>query len=397
MVNPPIVPRGLYRTGDSNDAEVCVDFGNGQKILSYYSYWNASYLPYFSDLPEKNDYLKYKNVHVFKYNDILDYYNYIDMAKKSIIKAKKDLDERGPFLERLRDLDYDDYLSAVDVDVFEHRLKLRVDEYNTLKRYLNTHWNYAVFPNSDWKEGIYYVDPAEAKNLAIETLYIPEGGTLCPKAGVTEINWAVKNLKFGHNSTFDLSAPDVEPITPGDWSDLPPAPEGLPGLPGREGVKGRPGTPGVSLTLRGVENIGGGSLWIKTDGRPGGPGGRGGNGQAGGERERKLWGRRAQSGGQGGKGGQGGDGGWTSSINISFRTGDNPFRLLSEVTNPGTSNRPDIKESLIRIYGAPGRGGSGGSGGEPGKGSSTNIPGETGSSGAPGRAGSAVFSRDLGD
>ena len=260
----------------------------------------------------------------------------------------------------------------------------------------------AVFPDLKPDQLDYEIASEDATNLSIDLLYIPDNVTLRPASGITRIDWNVRVLKFGRNSTFDLSAPQAKPDAPAPPASFIQAPAGYPGVVGKPGVKGTPGTSGVSLTLRGIEQIEfDGSLWVRTDGGPGGDGGRGGVGQQGGDRQRYFWGRRAKPGGPGGVGGSGGAGGKTSSICLSFKAGDNPYALSSVlVSGCAPSRRPEIVDGSISIFGAGGSGGQGGEGGaagiDGGADQSSAEPGEPGIAGETGPAGDVVFSRYLG-
>ncbi|TIX46034.1 MAG: hypothetical protein E5V36_03235 [Mesorhizobium sp.] len=371
--------------------------------MTYREYYDAGYEPDFDQLPAKDihEYDKFKRSPVkLRRTHLL---SQLEHARARVAEAQEIIEINKRDVDELRRINDDDQFLVSSWSVaFEYRLRLRIAERDNLEKFLSSPWTFSVFPELTPKQLVYDISYDESQHVSIDLLYIPTGVTLRPAPGVLSIDWDVRVLKFGRNATFDLSAPQTKPPAPPQPVDYNQALDGHPGVAGDAGTKGASGAPGVSLTLRGIERIEfDGSLWVRTDGGPGGDGGLGGSGQHGGGRKPYFWGRRARPGGPGGIGGQGGPGGATSSIRWSFKEGDNPYALrsvLSEGCAP--SSRPEINESSIAIYGAGGCGGQGGPGGPPGIGGRADLPaGSSGDPGSPGEAGhegKSDFSRYVG-
>jgi hypothetical protein len=238
----------------------------------------------------------------------------------------------------------------------------------------------------------YVVTRENAANLRIERLVLPDNFTLRVAPDVRAIVWDVGTLEFGANATIDLSAPQDVPAKAADGG----TPSGravacTAGGPGHDGAPGQAGSIGVSLTFRGVTRIvNSGSLWIRTDGGPGGAGGDGGAGQQGGAPRKELISSHcgAAAGGQGGSGGNGGLGGATADVVIVTAKGQ-PLDLPRDCqATCGRSQRPGAASGdtgVIATWGGPGCGGAGGRAGPGGLGGESGAP--NGSSGAAGGAG----------
>ena len=433
--NIPFIPRGLYRftaRNTSNDPayndDVCVRFGKENRTMTYRDYWERSYRPTASNLLRKENYDKYFPKYEFEYKrktkgrvftgidgQLVDLFEYfyssdlrriatrqdfqleIDEAKRRIFENKKTLDGRPAHLDALSKLDYEDYLASETTSTFENRLKLRIQEYNSLFRYINPHWKYEMFPPKIDGAMIYYIEPCEAQNLDIDVFFVPDNVTIKPRPGIKHIDWAVRAIKLGNNATFDLSAEDRIPATPPQQKKRDQAGPGCDGAAGEVGHVGMSGEAGVSLTLRGIESIeGNGSLWIRTDGGPGGQGGQGGPGQEGGNRAGKFWKRRAGVGGNGGQGGPGGKGGDTSNVSLFF-SNSSSFPKIALAPGYAPSSRPEIPDGTVVIFGAGGRGGKGGLPGLPGGGRLQGEEGRIGNEGATGRLGKTIKLQYLGD
>ena len=402
MITPPRLPRGLYRTPDpvhSDDytGKACVEYFGEKIFIEYLEYFNCSFKPYFTQLPTKDEYENYIKGSVNS-TTRREYEALVEEAIAAVEAARNAMEERPEFLNKLREMDYDDYLNALGVDVYNNRFRLRVYELDKLVRYLNPCWPYKEYPILEEGQTEFIIPACEACRLEIENLYIPDGVTLKPAPGVKAIEWSVRNIRFGENATIDLSAPNWEP----------PAPRLIPGslhsAVGENGKRGIPGLPGingadgVSLKLKGIMQIEGtGTLWIRTDGGPGGVGGQGGMGQEVIPQRRFFsW---HGTGGDGGMGGAGGNGGSTSAINLSFRTESNPFDLgagLAQDCAPSVRPTYGTKGSII-IYGARGSSGKGGIGGLPGSGRHSGSTGQIGATGLQGGAGSFICRQYLGD
>lgn len=287
--------------------------------------------------------------------------------------------------------DDDQFLVGGNIIAFERRIKIAHAELDEIEAFSKEFWPYDVFPALCAGQLVYEVSQLEAVGSKIDVLELPDGVTIKPMAGVREIDWQVRVLRFGRNATIDLSSRNEKPATPRSIATLSPqAPVGVPGAQGNPGATGSPGQAGVALTLRGLERIeGDGTLWVRTDGGPGGDGGEGGVGQQGGAKQRRLWARRAQPGGAGGNGGKGGRGGDTSAVRWYFKSDPNLFRITCSLArDPAPSSRPSIPDGEIAIFGAGGLGGEGGAGGASGlRGDGSGNAGEIGQSGAQGENG----------
>jgi len=211
--------------------------------------------------------------------------------------------------------------------------------------------------------------------MAFGTLYLPKGFTLRFDQRIKSVNWSVNNVVFDDGATIDLSASDPKPprahdgasrtgqqgyCTPGDGGD-----------PGGDGVDG---TPGIDLTITNVGPLtSSGTLWIKTDGGPGGDGGNGGNGQTGGGPRSTGEGLfhggscGGAGGGPGGRGGKGGAGGRPGKVTILFAVPGAVPPTNEVATVCGPTTRPTMMPagSMI-IAGAAGCGGQSGNNGRSG-------------------------------
>ena len=215
--------------------------------------------------------------------------------------------------------------------------------------------------------------------INVVTLYIPADHEIhfSPEAG--EIVWTVEHIVFESNALIDLTKPYVIPKASPNGADvLTQSPICKAGEFGGNGSDGTPGQAGRSLTFRGVKTIDNqGSLWIRTDGTPGGDAGKGGRGGVG-----------------GGHGGQGGAGGATSIVKFEHERGlRRPnLRFVSGCTATcEPSQRPDEAKGPVGVLviwggsGCGGKGGIGGDGGPPGgEGAGYGPRGQDGAAGIPG-------------
>lgn len=216
----------------------------------------------------------------------------------------------------------------------------------------------------------YTITPDEVSGI-IDTLYLPDGFTLKVDPRVRTIDWSVKKIKIGAGVTIDLSASDVKPPKASNGAPKPQAEYCQPGAPGNVGANGTPGTPGVSLTIHDVDSVEiPSSLWVRTDGGPGGDGGDGGDGQTGGGK-RSIgagWGHGGPCGSAGGgppgAGGAGGPGGAAAKVVIKFKDpGTTPITNGFFSPQCGPSQRPTIDDGILRILsisGCPGDPGAAG-------------------------------------
>jgi hypothetical protein len=260
----------------------------------------------------------------------------------------------------------------------------------------------SVFPPQDGSTS--HTITADEASMVIDTLALPDGYTLKVGPGVTSIHWTVSTIRFGHNTTFDLT-PGSPPKPPGQaGNDIPGAPDyGVKGATGGPGHPGPTGDHGVDLLIDRIQQIqANGTLWIRTDGQNGGAGGAGGRGQLGGGAKAEIFDRkRGGDGGNGGVGGTGGNGGRTSIVELDFADGRPSIVSYDTCANVcGASSRPgDATDTggstlgTIVIWGGPGCPGAGGVGGLPGPGGMAapraggGGPGAPGSAGAPGQPG----------
>ena len=228
----------------------------------------------------------------------------------------------------------------------------------------------------------YVIKPNEA-SLIIDTLYIPQGVTLQAGPGVQTINWMVNTLKFDQGATIDISALQIPPPV---WNNVARPPKQADycahGSPGANGQNGYDGAIGADLTIRGITVIdsggGQGSLWIRTDGGPGGAGGSGGPGQQGGGQQ-KFWNHlhmntcHAGDGGPGGNGGIGGSGGRVANVTFLYSVNPAPTQQITVGVAAvcGPSQRPPAVQGpsgIIAVFGGVGCHGSNGSKGPDGGG-----------------------------
>jgi len=257
---------------------------------------------------------------------------------------------------------------------------------------------------------------------------LPDNFTLNFDKAITVVNWKIQNFKFGKNCTIDLFRGEPSPAGINGSNAQGQPSYGEEGFAGGRGGDGPPGKNGITLNLSIFDYPKTGSLWIRTDGAPGGKGGNGGSGGLGGgwhcggrENISKDGGR----GGRGGAGGNGGRGGDTARVVIHVKAA--PGTLIrnencgSPSLNPPKLWHPDHKsmvigwrrsvrppntygnEGTIVIWGVRGPGwigGDGGRGGMGGDGPSTHqhycgfllrdvYGGDDGPDGNPGNVGQA--------
>lgn len=193
------------------------------------------------------------------------------------------------------------------------------------------------------------------------------------KPGLTDVEITIVNLILHGKNTFDLASLVRTPLPPNTPPGKGQAPNNgnVPrgGDGGSSGEGGGNGANGVNLKLS-IQQLtaSDGSMWIKTDGCPGGQGGDGGAGGKGSSGPRNgFHNPDGGSGGPGGRGGKGGPGGNTAKV--SLKIGPNTISP-SQSTGFAPSNCPaaaDVPGTIV-IQGAPGTGGIGGNGGPGGDG-----------------------------
>ncbi len=200
--------------------------------------------------------------------------------------------------------------------------------------------------------------------------------------------------QFGEWPKVDTYLRSLRPnLNPQTFSQATLGEPGNVGTPGAYGAQGKSGV-WFSLTVGKVSSKG--SLWILTDGSPGGPGTGGGDGQTGGGVSCGQGIGTMAAGGRGGDGGPGGNGGYggdTARVQImstqaSTKTVDascgspgvftfeweDPSHYIGYRLKPFDSWPSPMPAELTRddgtivIYGTPGPGGPGGPGGRPGGG-----------------------------
>jgi hypothetical protein len=231
-----------------------------------------------------------------------------------------------------------------------------------------------TFPKITPGQVSYTITPSEATGLVIDTLYLPDGFTLKVDPSVKSIDWIVNTIKIGVNATIDLSAPQSKPPTAPSGGSQNQAEYCVVGHDGVPGGNGAAGASGVSLTIHNVSSIQNeGSLWIRTDGGPGGDGGNGGPGQLGGGHKSfgvglfHGGGCGSAGGGQGGRAGVAGVGGPTARVTIVLNgPGVTPITNGGVAPQCGPSQRPASVQGatgILVIWGAPGCGGQPGVGG----------------------------------
>jgi hypothetical protein len=224
--------------------------------------------------------------------------------------------------------------------------------------------------------GTYTLQEGDQNIVSGDELFLPDSFTIVVPATIHAITWTFKRVRFGRFCTIDLSANQTKPrkAANGAGSKQPSARWCTRGANGAVGGTGAAGAGGASLTLNAKSIDSTGSLWIRTDGGPGGDGGDGGNGQDGGTnscREREGGPCAGGDGGVGGMGGNGGEGGSTSIVHLNISgIGQMPVISPVECQACGRSSRPQssITSNGIFIWGSPGCGGSGGTGGAGGGG-----------------------------
>lgn len=187
-----------------------------------------------------------------------------------------------------------------------------------------------LWPPDAGPDGTYLVDATEAvMDAPGRRIFIPENFTLKLDPSIPYIDWKVRSIEFGRNSTFDVSRPaGPPPLTParadpilgqpGYWQD---------GAAGRSGHSGLPALDGRLVRIT-VDSMGStGCLWIRTDGASGGQGGPGGDGQGGGGTNCDVERTHGPNGGAAGSGGPGGQGGATAALKIVIASLDKGFSL----------------------------------------------------------------------
>lgn len=232
----------------------------------------------------------------------------------------------------------------------------------------------ATWPPNAAPGGSYTISREES-TLFVSKIRLPDDFTLRVAPDVTRVAVFANELEFGRNSTIDLTPPMTKPprgANGGSGSQPPWGQKGRPGGAGQPGVAARP-TASLDLTVYSVVSSAG-SLWIRTDGAPGGDGGDGGAGGKGGG---SSCGTRnnephtdAGPGGDGGRGGAGAKGGDTARVKMIVRSVSPDPMPIGTCGTPGVpSTRPSGADvGQIMIYGSPGAGGSGGRGGDAGPG-----------------------------
>jgi len=257
----------------------------------------------------------------------------------------------------------------------------------------------------------YQVGVSEA-TLVIQHLRLADDSAITFAPEVTEIRWQIRRLECGQNCTIDLTSTKPTLSMPvGQPDQTATVGYGEPGRRGLDGINGQTGQSGIAAEIV-VERVSdGGSLWIRTDGRPGQNGGDGGRGGVGGTSSCGLLGGGTHNdggnGGPGGAGGSGGNGGNTSKL-IFRLPSDAGQRIVEPVPNSAVaspSDRPPAAigdTGVIVVWGLPGAGGRGGAGGPGGGGGSrprncpwplrdvrAGHPGPAGPTGTAGQRGSS--------
>ena len=226
----------------------------------------------------------------------------------------------------------------------------------------------APWPPDATEGGLFIVTHADAER-EIANLVLPKGFTMRLDSTVERVKWKVHDIFLGEGTTIDLSADPLVPAPAQDGSNRTGQPPwGVPGVPGGDGFPGQGGKPGRAFELTVTGAIRGpGTLWIRTDGAPGGAGGRGGNGQLGGGSSCGNLREPHTNGGPGGPGGKGGIGGRGGDTGVVIVTGAAISHGCQD--HCGASSRPaDPTATKIAVWGAPGCGGTGGPGGAAGPG-----------------------------
>lgn len=232
-----------------------------------------------------------------------------------------------------------------------------------------------AFPQLAPGQTEYIVTADQAVGLVIGTLYLPKGLTIRPAPGVTLIDWTVRTLKIDEDATFDLSAPQENPAkAPAGASAGGQASYCARGAAGAAGGAGTAGHDGASLILRDIVRVeNNGSLWIRSDGGPGGDGGDGGAGQLGGG-PMKKWTHANKCGGapggSGGPGGTAGPGGRPGTVTLKYRV-DTGGPIQNGVSSAcGRSQRPSVARGtsgVLVIWSSPGCPGAKGAAGPNGR------------------------------
>ncbi len=230
--------------------------------------------------------------------------------------------------------------------------------------------------------------------LAIGNFVLTDHFTLYVDSDVDTVNFIVDKFQFGAGTTIELSAPQNKPATPITLpADSTQAETCVVGHPGGPGGWGSNGQNGISFSMKVNTIQPSGSLWIHTDGQPGGDGGPGQQGQMGGGGRGTPWVQPNcgnQPGGYGGAGGNGGNGGNTSLVKIDWAGhGILPVQCaqVGPTQSPPTAGT-GAGGTIIDIWGGPGaagvagKGGAGGPGGYEGAGASA-----AGQDGLPGNVG----------
>ncbi len=225
----------------------------------------------------------------------------------------------------------------------------------------------------DWKGASEYVVPLDqSRDMQIATLCIPKGHTIKFAHDVKDVSWSVLRLRIEEDATIDLTAMQVKPSTA--HGGAPPAGQAsycAQGAAGNPGGTGETGQQGIGLNIHDLEGIDNqGSLWIKTDGGPGGDGGAGGKGQQGGGARKNILNKQcgAADGGAGGTGGAAGAGGPASKVTFTLKGSTDGASLFPSGVAPtcGVSARPSGLSGRVGIIQAWGGNGCPGSQGAAG-------------------------------
>ena len=211
---------------------------------------------------------------------------------------------------------------------------------------------------------------------SIDHLYLPDDFLLTIVPNVNGVKVNVGTLEFGSGAIIDLSAPIYVPPQAKSGADYTVQPGyGEPGGNGTDGTQGTSGSSGTPLEMNVSTLVTKGSLWIRTDGQPGGKGGNGGRGGTGGGSLLDVAHHfDGGDGGNGGNGGRGGNGGSTSRAKISIVDPDltidhgnaraTPVGPYGDFPEEGVGSTPPanfhLDDGSIFVFGAPGEGAPGG-------------------------------------
>jgi hypothetical protein len=245
--------------------------------------------------------------------------------------------------------------------------------------------------------GTYTVKPSEAKQ-SIENLVLPDGFTLKLDPSIRTIHWSVKRLSFGINAVFDVSSPQAIPDVPRQLDRPPQANACDDGIRGYIGTPGRTAAGPLWVVIKEIEKVDPkGSLWVKTNGAPGGQGGKGSDGGMGGGRGGTFWSHCGPNkGGIGGDGGPGAPGGQTTSVafvkrgdSLSYLPNNCPAEPAPACGPVATFDGASGNTGTITAWGGVGCGGAGGEKGYagPGGGEGAGYGDDGNVRGAPGALG----------